>query len=351
MTNRRNLLGLVGGAAVALAAGFTATSALAQEVTLKLHHFLPPQANVPKKVLDVWADKVEADSGGRIKVDRYPSMQLGGKPPELYDQAVDGVADVVWTVVAYTPGRFPGTEVFELPFMMTNARAASRAYWDMFQEHWKDTDFKDAKILATWVHGPGVFHTKDPVNSPSDLQGMKIRGGGRSVNTLLTALGATPVGMPVPAVSEALSKGVIDGTTIPWEVTAALKVPELVHNHTEFEGSALYTLTFVLAMNKAKYDSMPDDLKAVIDANSGAELSVFAGGTQADADGPARELALDMGNNIIVIDKAGTEEWRALSQPIYDQWVADMNARGQAGQALIDEARMLIEKYSAQYPN
>lgn len=347
MTNRRNILGVMGAAAIAaLATGFTATSALAQEVTLKLHHFLPPQANVPAKVLDVWADKVEADSGGRIKVDRYPSMQLGGKPPELIDQAIDGVADVVWTVVAYTPGRFPGTEVFELPFMMTNARAASQAYWEMFEEHWKDDDFKDVKILATWVHGPGVFHTKDPVNSPSDLQGMKIRGGGRSVNTLLTALGATPVGMPVPAVSEGLSKGVIDGTTIPWEVTTALKVPELVHNHTEFEGAALYTLTFVLAMNKAKYDSMPDDLKAVIDANSGVELSIFAGGTQADADIPAREMALDMGNNIIVIDKAGTEEWRQLSQPIYDEWVADMNSKGKDGQALLDQARMLIEKYS-----
>lgn len=219
MTNRRTLLGLMGAAAVALSAGFTATSALAQEVTLKLHHFLPAQANVPKLILDVWADNVEKDSGGRIKVDRFPSMQLGGKPPELMDQVVDGVADVVWTVVGYTPGRFPSTEVFELPFMMTDARAVSRAYWEMFDSHWKDSEFKDVHILGTWVHGPGMIHTKNPVTKPEDLQGMKIRGGGRSVNTLLTKLGATPVGMPVPAVPEALSKGVIDGTTIPWEVT------------------------------------------------------------------------------------------------------------------------------------
>lgn len=108
---------------------------------------------------------------------------------------------------------------------------------------------------------------------------MKIRGGGRSVNGLLTELGATPVGMPVPAIPEALSKGVIDGTTIPWEVTTALKVPELVENHTEFTGRALYTLTFVLAMNKEKYESLPDDLKKAVDENSGLEFSVFAGGT------------------------------------------------------------------------
>tara|TARA_Y100000815_G_scaffold141519_1_gene127982 strand:+ start:7731 stop:8777 length:1047 start_codon:yes stop_codon:yes gene_type:complete len=347
MTNRRKLMGYVGAAAIAaLATGFGATSAMAQEVTLKLHQFLPAQANVPKLVLDVWADNVEKASDGRIKVDRYPSMQLGGKPPELMDQAIDGVADIVWTVVGYTPGRFPTTEVFELPFMMTNARAVSRAYWEMFEKHMKDDEFRDVHILGTWVHGPGMIHTKDPVEKPEDLQGMKIRGGSRSVNSLLTKLGATPVGMPVPAVSEGLSKGVIDGTTIPWEVTTALKVPELVGNHTEFTGKALYVLTFVLAMNKDKYESLPDDLKNVIDDNSGLEFSVFAGGTQADSDGPARQVAVDRGNIIITISEEDTEEWRKLSQPIYDEWVEDMNKRGKDGQALLDEARMLIDKYT-----
>ncbi len=347
MTNRRKLLGFVGGAAIAaLATGFTVTSALAQEVTLKLHQFLPAQANVPKLVLKVWGDKVEKDSGGRIKIEHYPSMQLGGKPPELMDQAIDGVADIVWTVVGYTPGRYPGTEVFELPFIMTNARAVSRAYWEMFEKHWKDTDFANVHILATWVHGPGMIHTNEPVNTPADLQGMKIRGGSRLVNSLMTKLGATPVGMPVPAVPEGLSKGVIDGTTIPWEVTAALKVPELVHNHTEFSGAALYTLTFVIAMNKDKYESLPDDLKKVIDDNSGLDLSVFAGGVQADADIPSRQMAEDLGNNIITLDEAATQEWRDLSQPIYDEWLADMSSKGRDGQALLDEARSLIAEYS-----
>jgi len=152
--------------------------------------------------------------------------------------------------------------------------------------------------------------------------------------------------MPVPAVPEGLSKGVIDGTTIPWEVTAALKVPELVTNHTEFTGKALYTLTFVLAMNKPKFDSLPADLQQIIDDNSGLEFSVVAGATQADADGPSRELALDMGNNVITLDAAQTAVWRERAQPIYDTWLADMTEKGIDGQALIDEATMLIEKYS-----
>ena len=329
------------GATIGAAIGaMVATGAYAQEVTLKLHHFLPAQANVPKLILDVWADAVEAGSEGRIKIDRFPTMQLGGRPPELLDRAIDGVDDITWTVVGYTPGRFPSTEVFELPFMVADARAASCAYWTMFDEGMRDGEFKDVKILGTWVHGPGMFHTMDPVETPADLKGMKIRGGSRLVNDLLTTAGATPVGMPVPAVAEALSKGVIDGTTIPWEVTPALKIPELVENHTEFEGNALYTLTFVLAMNKALYDGLSDANKAVIDANSGMNFSVFAGGTQADADGPARDIAVEAGNNIITV--SDTSEWQALVSPIYDSWIADLDGKGLDGQALIDRAQDLM---------
>lgn len=337
MTMTKSITRLLGGAA---AAAMLSTGAFAQEVTLKLHQFLPEKANVPKLVLDVWADKIEAASEGRIKIDRFPSMQLGGTPPGLMDQAIDGVADIVWTVVGYTPGRYPSTEVFELPFMVEDARAASCAYWTMFDEHMKDDEFKSVKILGTWVHGPGVLHTADPVETPADLKGMKIRGGSRLVNELLTLAGATPVGMPVPAVPEGLSKGVIDGTTIPWEVTAALKVPELVENHTEFTGPALYNLTFVLAMNKGVYDGLADDLKKVVDDNSGLDFSIFAGGTQSDSDGPAREAAVDLGNNIITV--SDTSEWVALTQPIYETWVADMKTKDIDGQALIDQAKSLM---------
>jgi TRAP-type C4-dicarboxylate transport system substrate-binding protein len=337
MTQGKLLKTLATGVALsALVAG----AAAAQEVTLKLHQFLPAQANVPKDVLDVWADNVEKDSEGRIKVERYASMALGGTPPELIDQVIDGIADVVWTVVGYTPGRFPTTEVFELPFMVEDAREASCAYWKMFDEHMEDGEFSDVKIVGTWVHGPGMFHTAEPVTVPSDLEGMKIRGGSRLVNDLLTRVGAEPVGMPVPAVSEALSKGVIDGTTIPWEVTYALKVPELVTNHTEFEGAALYNLTFVLAMNKEVYEGLSDENKAVIDANSGLEFSVFAGGTQADADGPARQVAVDLGNNIITVSEEDAQAWDEIVNPIYADWTSSM----ENGEALVEQARTLMDQ-------
>ena len=343
MPTRRLVLGTLGGVAIA---ALMATGAIAQEVTLRLHQFLPAQANVPKQILDVWADNIERDSDGRIKVERYASMALGGRPPELMDQAIYGVADVIWTVVGYTPGRFPSTEVFELPFMVTDARAASSAFWQMFEKDMKDTEFKDVKILATWVHGPGVIHSKTPVATPADMGGLKMRGGSRLANVRLDKLGATPVGMPVPAIPEALSKGVVDGTTIPWEVTGALKVPELVGNHTEFEGNALYTLGFVLAMNKDRFDNLDPELQKVLEDNSGLEFSILAGGTMADADGPSRQAAVDAGNNIITVSGDDRKVWEDAAQPVYADWIADMTDKGIDGQALIDEARTLMDAYT-----
>jgi TRAP-type C4-dicarboxylate transport system substrate-binding protein len=338
---------LFAAASLAAAAWLGSTAiAAAQEVTLRLHQFLPAQANVPMHVLDPWADKVEAESDGRIKIERYAAMALGGTPPQLIDQAQDGSVDIVWTLPGNTPGRFPTTELFELPFMMTNAEATSRAYWDMFEEHMKDTEFADVHIIATWVHGPGVIHSREPVEEMADLEGMKIRAPTRIINALLTELGAAPIGMPIPQVPEALSKNVIDGAVVPWEVTTALRVPELVDNHTEFGGDhALYTTTFVLAMNKDRYESLPDDLKAVIDANSGQDVSALFGKTQQDYDAPGRELA--EGNNIIQLSAEDVEEWKAAAEPVIANWISEMDGRGANGQALVDQARELIEKYTA----
>lgn len=332
-------------AAAALLAG-SSTLALAQDVTLKMHQFLPAQAKVPTDILDVWADKIEAESDGRIKIDRYPSMQLGGRPPELADQVVDGIADIIWTVTGYTPGRFPRSEAFEMPFIMTNGEDTSRAYWQYVENNMLDQDFAELKMLGVWVHGPGLIHSKSPITSVADLNGVKLRAPTRVTNKMFTDMGATTVGMPVPAVPEALSKGVIDATVIPWEVTTALKVSELVENHTTWPDNALYTTTFIFAMNKDKYEALPDDLKAVIDANSGEEFSAFAGKTMQAADQQGLDFAMERGNNIIDLSEEQIAEWKEAAAPIEAWWVEEMDKAGINGQALLDEAKALIEENS-----
>ena len=341
---RRKFLKLTAAAALSLSA--SATMSLAQDVTLRLHQFLPPQANVPKNIIIPWIEKIAEASDGRIKIDHFPAMQLGGTPPELINQAVDGVADIIWTVSGYTPGRFPHTEVFELPFMMTDAEAASRAYWDMAQKYMVDGEFSDFHLLGAWVHGPGLIHSSDPITAPSDLSGVKLRAPTRVTNMMFSGMGATPVGMPVPAVPEALSKGVIDATVIPWEVTGALKVPELVTNHLEFGDASLYTTTFLFAMNKDAYNAMPDDLKAILDANSGAEFSAAAGKQMQLDDAPARENALDLGNTVTTLTPEQVEAWRAAAAPTVDQWIAEVSEQGMNGAALIEEAKALMDKYA-----
>lgn len=343
-TLRRTLLKAA--AAAALTFGASTSASLAQEVTLRLHQFLPPQANVPKNIIIPWIAQVEEASGGRIKIDHFPAMQLGGKPPELIGQAVDGVADIVWTVSGYTPGRFPHTEVFELPFMMTDAEATSRAYWDMAQKYMVDGEFSDFHLLAAWVHGPGIIHSSDPITTPDDLNGVKLRAPTRVTNMMLSGMGATAVGMPVPAIPESLSKGVIDATVIPWEVTGALKVPELVTNHLEFGDASLYTTTFLFAMNKDAYNAMPEDLRAILDANSGADFSAFAGKQMQMDDGPSREAALDLGNDVTTLSPEEVELWRAAAAPTVDKWIAEVSEQGLDGAALIEEAKTLIDQYS-----
>ena len=323
------------------------TPAQAQDVTLRVHHFLPPPAPVPKNFITPWAAKVEKESGGRIKVEIYPAMQLGGKPPALYDQARDGVVDIVWTLPGYTPGRFPGTEALELPFMPANAEATSQAAW-RFYEKYLTEEFKDVHLIAMHVHGPGLLHVKGSgVEKLEDMQGLKLRGPTRQANALLSALGATPVGMPVPAMPEALSKGVIDGTVIPWEVTAPFKVAELVDSHTNFAGPrGLYTSTFVFAMNKARYDSLPGDLKAIIGANSGLETSKWVGRVMDEGDLPGIAIAEKSGNKMIMLDEAEVARWKQAAAPLVDQWIAEMNARGYDGAAMVADAKALIAEYA-----
>ncbi|MCW8890684.1 MAG: TRAP transporter substrate-binding protein [Sedimenticola sp.] len=319
----------------------------AAEVELKVHHFLPTPATAHAQFIQPWADKVMKESNGRIDIKIYPAMQLGGKPPQLFDQVRDGVADIVWTVPGYTRGRFPLTEVFELPFVAGSAEATSQAAWVFYEKYMKE-EYKDVHPIMIHTHAPGQFHMRDkPIMSLADLKNTKVRAPTRTINEALKYIGATPVGMPVPAVPQALSKGVVDGAMLPYEVTLPLKAHELVKYHTEFGGeSGIYTTMFLFAMNKAKYESLPADLKQVIDNNSGIALSKQIGHVWDEADNPGRDAAKKRGNIINVIEGEELERWKVATQPVIDDWIKSTNEQGLDGKQMYEEARMLVKKYS-----
>ncbi|WP_428610227.1 TRAP transporter substrate-binding protein [Sedimenticola sp.] len=330
-----------------MALSLSGASAMAAEVELKIHHFLPPPSTAHAQFIKPWADKVMKESNGRIDIKIYPAMQLGGKPPQLFDQVRDGVADIVWTVPGYTRGRFPMTEVFELPFVAGSAEATSQAAWEFYEKYMKE-EYKDVHPILIHTHAPGQFHMRDkPIKTLADLQNAKVRAPTRTINEALTVVGATPVGMPVPAVPQALSKGVVDGAMLPYEVTLPLKVHQLVKYHTEIGGDrGIYTAMFLFAMNKKKYDSLPADLKQVIDNNSGLALAKQIGETWDKADNPGREAAKKRGNHFNTIEGAELEHWKQATQPVVDHWIKAMDEKGMNGKQMYEDAKALVAKYS-----
>ena len=318
----------------------------AQDITLKVHHFLPAGSYANTMFIQPWCDRIAKESGNRMKCQIYPSMQLGGTPPQLVDQVRDGVVDVIWTLPGYTPGRFPMVEVFELPFMMQSPEATSKALWDYVGQY-APNEFKDYKPLAFHVHGAGVFHmVNKPIVTMADLKGMKLRAPTRQTNKYLAALGATPVAMPVPQVGEALAKSVIDGALVPYEVVPSVKIQELVKFHSETDPAepAIYTSTFMFAMNKAKYASLPPDLKKVIDNNSGQALSGMIGKTFLAADAEGKKTAAK--NTFNVISKQELQKFKQVGLGVTDAWVTDISAKGANGKQLLDGARALIAKHT-----
>jgi TRAP-type C4-dicarboxylate transport system substrate-binding protein len=256
------------------------------------------------------------------------------------------VADIVWTLPGYTAGRFPLSQVFELPFMMNNPEATSKALWD-YNTRQAAAEFKDVHPIAFHVHGPGVFHMREkPIKTMADLKGMKVRAPTRQTNRFLAALGATPVAMPVPQVSEALSKGVLDGAVVPYEVVPSVKIQEIVKFHSETDPAepAFYTATFIFVMNKDRYASLPADLKKVIDANSGQAFSGQVGRIFAASDVEGKKLTAK--NTTNVIPKSELDNWKKAAQSVTDQWIADVSAKGANGRQLLGEAQALISKHA-----
>jgi TRAP-type C4-dicarboxylate transport system substrate-binding protein len=332
--------------AAALASLCLSAPAAAQE-TFKIHHFVPPKAPPSARFLIPWADKIEKESAGKLKFQLFPAMQLGGTPPQLVDQVRDGVVDVTFTLPGYTADRFPRTEVFEVPFLHTHAEATAQALQDYYDKYLQE-EYKDYHVVLLYTHDGAAVHVNKPLMSMDDFKGLKLRTANRGGGVFLRGVGATPVGSPVTELQQMLSKGVIDGVMLPYEIVPAYKIHELVSNHVTLSGNQprFGTSVFSVLMNKKRYDALPADVKKVVDANSKRGIASWAGKTWEEVEQGGIKAAQARGNKFMAIPAAEVEKMRKAVQPEIDKFLAELSRPGFDARKAYADAQQMVAKYS-----
>ena len=341
---RRGFLAAAMAAALAIGVG---SAADAQEFTFKLHHLLGAKAPAHTRMLAPWAAQVEENAGGRVKIEIYPAMTLGGRPPELINQVRDGVVDIVWTVNGYTPGLFPRTEVMELPTVYRNDPvAANLALYDLFESDLRQ-EYQGVEVMFLHVHAGQALHMRDKlVRSPADLAGVKLRIPTRTGAWIIDSLGATPVSMPVPDLPQALQKGVVEGALIPWEIIPPLKIQD--QTQYQIEGAdmvRLGTTTFQVSMNKDRWEGLPADIQKAFRDASGPDWWAEVGRVWRATDDFGIDFAVKAGNEHIVLTEAETKAFEDAMAPVVDRWIEEVDAKGIDGKALVEKARSLVAKH------
>ena len=327
---------------------------LAAEYEFKLHHFLSPKSPAHVKMLVPWAERIMKASNGRIKIEIFPSMALGGKPPQLPRQVRDGVVDMAWFVNAYAAGQFPRTEVFELPGVQQgDSSAVNMAMYQMYDDYLKP-DFEGLFPLFQHVHAGQALHMASvKVTSPEQLQGLKIRIPSRTGAWVLEALGASPVKTSVGEIPIALSKKVVDGAMIPWEIIPPLKIQKVTQYQIEGPvnpkskfglGKRLGTTSFQLAMNTRRWNSLPPDIQKIFLDNSGLEWHREVGEIWDASDAAGIKVAVENGNEHVQLTEAQWAKFEARIAPVVERWIAEMNDKGIDGHALYNRARFLVNQ-------
>ena len=340
----KNLYKIITSSVISYLFLFVAYPLSAQEYEFKLHHLLSAQSPAHKQMLEPWARQVEANSNGMVKIEIFPSMSLGGRPAELVSQARDGVVDLVWTVNGYTPGLFPRTEVMELPTVFVNdPRAANLALYDMFESDLRQ-EYTGLEIMFLHVHaGQGIHMTEKMVRSPDDMVGLDMRIPTRTGAWIIEALGSNPIQMPVPELPQALQKGVVDGAFIPWEIIPPLKLQEQTKYQIEGTDMTRFgTTTFQVSMNKGRWDSLPEDIQKAFKDASGKDWWGQVGDIWRASDDFGINLAVESGNEHIVLTPEETAVFNKALENVVDRWISEVVEKGIDGQGLVEKAKMLV---------
>jgi len=334
---RFSKLALLSGAA-ALAGSMAAGSASAQEVNLKFANWLPPVHHWTKTARN-FSDSIEKASGGKVKITLDKSALA--KPPGQYKLATSGVRDLVMHVAAYTAGQFLFYRMAEIPFATPNAATGSEGFHKWYVKHGFDKkEFKGAKLVSAFVHGPGLLHSKKEIKTIEDIKGVKIRVGGGGV-LMAEKLGAVPVAMSATKAHESLQRGTTDAAFFPFEAVHGFKLSKLVKYHLEVPGG-LYTTPFMVAMSGKAWDGLSADARRAFETAGGSAGSKLIGQHWDAADEVGRKGAIAAGNKIQTISPAEKERWAKAIKVITDEWIAKTNKAGENGQALVDDLRKMM---------
>lgn len=328
-------------AAAALALGLAGSAAAQEQITLKISHYLPPSHGFHTDFFGPWAKELESRTGGKVDTEIYAVNSAFGDAARQADQVRAGVIDIALGLRGIPRGRFPASSVIELPFMVEDARDGSRVLWQLYKEGALGDEYEDFKVLALFTHHGGLFHTKErPVRKLEDLRGLRMRTPSPAVSAMLEYLGASPVGMPPAQIYESLQRGVLDGLVTTWDLVGAIKLNEIVQYHTDADA---YTAAFYVVMNKRRYETLPADVRKVIDDMSGESLVAKFGPLWDKWEARGFKDAQRRGQDVIEIDAATRAEWKRQLQPMVDKYLESLKAQGvKDPQALYRRAQELL---------
>ncbi|MGH8432221.1 MAG: TRAP transporter substrate-binding protein, partial [Solimonas sp.] len=304
---------------------------------LRLSTFVPPVHVIYREILIPWANEVSKATNGEVKVTLYPSMQLGGKPPELFRQVVEGVVDLVFTLPGYTSPAFPRNQMVELPGLSSDGRAATNLLWNLLDPYLKP-ELQGVKVIALWAaEDAGLMTRAKPIRSLDDIKGMRMRSPSAAQAKQLEVMGATPIAMPITELYPSLERGVIDGAMVPFSVILDFRLGEVARSYT-IPGPLFGRSSFLIAMNEKKFDSLPQKAKDAIDRLSGRELSLKATDVYVKR---AHEGVESVRGKADVIQFSAAEQERIAKalRPIVDDWIKEADAKGIPARKMLGVAR------------
>jgi TRAP-type C4-dicarboxylate transport system substrate-binding protein len=320
----------------ATAALAIASAAAAQTIELKVSHFLPPNHTFQKYMV-AWGEELEKASGGKLTLRIYPAGQLGGGPNRQFDAARNGIVDIAISLHGATPGRYAMTELASLPFASPKAGLTSTVASKRLTEiapTYLAKEHEGLKVLWMAVTPPLMFHSKSPVHTVEDFKGKRIRYAGIQFKNIIDSIGGVPLLVPPQETQDALSKGIIDAATFPYEGAASFDIATVAKYTLE---PGVSSATFAVVMNPAKYASLPDDLKALIDKSTGPAAAEKFGAMWDEAEKQGKASMIAKGTQVFALPDAELAKMKQAFVPQIDAAITEVEKQGKPGRKFFED--------------